>query len=1180
MNRLIAYQQESSSNVAEDSFFENSGVPLVAPAYWLTTWTRDVSDASVTSPELSNIINPITGVTAPTVRFTGAALETSEIYQTVATEVGKLYQVKFMVSNITPLNVNPATFTIGLNNQTVQIVPSIGENIVNFIATQPSSALILEMGALSVQQIYVDSLELIELKQYEIDLFDDEEIVLTKEIDDIKDISSKNSGYSKSFSLPSSKSNNDFFKHFYSLDDSGNWNPYEKSQAILIAEGVEVFNGFLKIDNVLKKDTSSIYNVTLFEQLADLKTNLEGKTFLDIGFSELSHPYTKPIIEASWTQPIQGAIIYPMVNWIGGFDGQWNNIHLNNFSDAFRPWINIKWIWDKIFEESGFTYESTFIDSTKFTKLHMDWNFGDTFLMFGGGENDTGKFHVDTDIATDFTGTIITSSFLTVPFTEIEQTQGVDSFSSDFFNLTSDTYTATADNQSVNVDFTSIVQKIFPANPNLEPDIEVMIETNSTVAGSTPTQVFFFTGVNQYSGVNGVVPLAQPDGTTLYFNDAIKIQGSATFNLNSGETIVIKIRRASINIPNISRIGWFRARFEVQGGTVYNPATHEDRMKIKQFDFIKALTQMFNFVMIPDKTNSTHLLIEPAVDYYGSGGTKDWTEKVDMSEIKLTPHEVARQYRFKMQHDDKDFNLVNYKDNNVKEYGEHIKSHNFDVISEEIEVHENVLFAPTFMAFSNGMVIPQIFGEEDGEYVNISNKPRILYFNGIENIPNYTSELENGGSFNNTTVGMIQSYNEFINTSNSLQVDYGQSIEYGQGQVLPFKTLFFEYHQDIIRQLTEKQSRIVEVKADLTPTDMHEFNFNETIFIRNQIYRVNSIEYNTTKGELSTVELIKLGNNSQFRDGKGDCDLTISAYGVDGTVFFVDASGNAALPNETCCEQAGLNWYGDSHPWCSWKEISHSHGHGSGNHGNGINHNWHWNGGHSVVIGHKKTNGFGHGTQNSLIVGNKNVAQSNTKNLAIIGELNKLGDSIENTLVVGKNNKVDDYITGTSISRNIKNSVIVGENGFAQAPNSMVLSVGSETIKAQSQVTTVIYKGQTVGNTAKDIYMNGVTNSEFYSGLNTALGIRADVIGIRKDAGSYYGHILRGTYDVTMSEFDGRGLTKIGQKSVTVHKNHTAGWTVTFRTDSTNNLVRLEVKGETGATVDWMATLYITQQTI
>jgi len=1177
MNRLIAYQQESSSNVAKDSFFENSGVPLVAPAYWLTTWTRDVSDASVTSPALSNIINPITGVTAPTVRFTGAALETSKIYQTVATEVGKLYQVKFMVSNITPLNVNPATFTIGLNNQTVQIVPSIGENIVNFIATQPSSALILEMGALSVQQIYVDSIELIELKQYEIDLFDDEEIVLTKEIDDIKDISSKNSGYSKSFSLPSSKSNNDFFKHFYSLDDAGNWNPYEKAQAILIAEGVEVFNGFLKIDDVLKKDTSSIYNVTLFEQLADLKTNLEGKTFLDIGFSELSHPYTKPIIEASWTQPIEGAIIYPMVNWIGGFDGQWNNIHLNNFSDAFRPWINIKWIWDKIFEESGFTYESTFIQTNEFTKLHMDWNFGDTFLMFGGGENDTGKFHVDTDIANLFSGTSIPSYFLTVPFTEIEQTQGVDGFSSDFFNLTSDTYTATADNQSVNVSFSSFIERN-DLGTLLEPDVEVMIETNSTVAGSTPTQVFFFSGANQYSG-NAVGFLQQADGTQTTFYDYLKLQGSATFTLNAGETIVIKIRRANAN-NNILHIGWFRARFEVEGGTVYNPATHEDRMKIKQFDFIKALTQMFNFVMIPDKTNSTHLLIEPAVDYYGSGGTKDWTEKIDMSEIKLTPHEVAKQYRFKMQHDDKDFNLVNYKENNVREYGEHIKIHNFDVISEEIEVHENVLFAPTYMAYSNGMVIPQIFGEKDGEYVNISNKPRILYFNGIQNIPNYTSELENGGSFNNTTVGMIQSYNEFFNSSNSVQVDYGQSIEYGQGQVLPYKTLFFQYHQDIVRQLTEKESRILEVKADLTPTDMHEFNFNETIFIENQLYRVNSIEYNTTKGELSTLELIKLGNNSSFESGKGECDLSVNAYGLDGTVFFVDASGNAALPNEACCEQAGLNWMGDSHPWCSWKEISHSHGHGHGNHGNGINHNWHWNGGHSVVIGHKKTNGFGHGTQNSLIVGNKNVAQSNTKNLAIIGELNKLGDSIENTLVVGKNNKVDDYITGTSISRNIKNSVIVGENGFAQAPNSMVLSVGSETIKSQSQVTTVLYKGQTTDDVRTPIFMNGIANSQFFSGTKTVLGIRADVIGVRKDAGSYFGHILRETIDASFSEMNNGLRINDRQNVVSQQKNHTAGWDIEIKANVSTNEVIVEVKGERSATIDWIATLYITQISI
>ena len=43
---------------------------------------------------------------------------------------------------------------------------------------------------------------------------------------------------------------------------------------------------------------------------------------------------------------------------------------------AFRPFINIKYLIDRIFEETPFTYESALFDTTEFKKLYMDFNWG------------------------------------------------------------------------------------------------------------------------------------------------------------------------------------------------------------------------------------------------------------------------------------------------------------------------------------------------------------------------------------------------------------------------------------------------------------------------------------------------------------------------------------------------------------------------------------------------------------------------------------------------------------------------------------------------------------------------------------------------------------------------------------------------------------------------------------
>ena len=71
------------------------------------------------------------------------------------------------------------------------------------------------------------------------------------------------------------------------------------------------------------------------------------------------------------------SVKYPFVDWNHQFIlGASGNPVLPNLESAFRPFINIKYIIERIFENTPFTFTSNFFDTTDFEKLYMDFNWG------------------------------------------------------------------------------------------------------------------------------------------------------------------------------------------------------------------------------------------------------------------------------------------------------------------------------------------------------------------------------------------------------------------------------------------------------------------------------------------------------------------------------------------------------------------------------------------------------------------------------------------------------------------------------------------------------------------------------------------------------------------------------------------------------------------------------------
>ena len=76
-----------------------------------------------------------------------------------------------------------------------------------------------------------------------IDLHADEGINIKLNTQDINDISKVNAGYSTSFSVPASKVNNKFFKHYYNADIIGGFDARTKKKAVIYLSDLEFIKG-------------------------------------------------------------------------------------------------------------------------------------------------------------------------------------------------------------------------------------------------------------------------------------------------------------------------------------------------------------------------------------------------------------------------------------------------------------------------------------------------------------------------------------------------------------------------------------------------------------------------------------------------------------------------------------------------------------------------------------------------------------------------------------------------------------------------------------------------------------------------------------------------------------------------------------------------------------------------
>lgn len=209
----------------------------------------------------------------------------------------------------------------------------------------------------------------------ELDLFGDLTLPLNYAVAEIRDISKRSTNYSLDFDLPNTEHNANILDHIYKIESFGGAvEMLQKYEALVQVNDVTCFEGYFQIKKIITDDLKRVtYRCIVYSNLKDFvetlgNTTLRGNTNAadDLDFSEYSQTAAQMTLSKFKT----------MLNSYGTGKTGWGLTLIDktnkagvNFSgncqdwycEEITPYLFVKEIWDKIFAQAGYSYESEFL---------------------------------------------------------------------------------------------------------------------------------------------------------------------------------------------------------------------------------------------------------------------------------------------------------------------------------------------------------------------------------------------------------------------------------------------------------------------------------------------------------------------------------------------------------------------------------------------------------------------------------------------------------------------------------------------------------------------------------------------------------------------------------------------------------------------------------------------------
>ena len=729
----------------------------------------------------------------------------------------------------------------------------------------------------------------------DLDLYQDEAVNLTIQFSDLEGINSPVGSFSQTFRVPGTQKNMDVFGPV-NTSDPGSVNLKTKKAAELFSGSVSILRGFVQVKTVyLQKQHYSDIELVFFAGAVDLKAAVGDSLLSDLNLSAQNHVLNASNIQLSWgSSGIAPEIRYGLID--KGFN--WSNTNPPwSSTDGLEqgeltPFIQAKVLFDAIMAEAGYTYDSTFFETTgegNFDRIYMPCYNGAISPESDGDEDNT--IHVG--LGADITGPTSTA---VLPL--LDTIDNARDASENWENASNFRYTAP---------FTGLYS--------------MRIQVPHTITGTHKLEVWVYKNGAEYQKIIDINSQAASGSVEwVYDGDGTGFpNGGPALLLQTGDTLSIRYKLHSSNvtifgdIPSTSTsdvTSYYNTNLEIFNVVELSGQTitiSENLPEMKQIDFVLGLQKMFNLVFVPDKNRENHLLIEPYIDYMTGGTNKAWNDLIDYDHditLKPTTDIQAKKYEW-TKTPGQDFVATAVQEQRGRVYGR------YQVLEpdNDFATGDNVIeapFAPYIVSLIPGTPF-QIYRSINASGQRIENpKPMLAYYGGLtDNFGGYYVKADDGTTGSAAT--LFPYFSPFATDQPALadnQLQYGVERPFVPMATPPINTLFVKYWSQYVTELYSEEARIMTLHVKLDRVELADFEFSDKIWMRGARWRVLRMSYDANVEGLVKVECLKVLSDIAFCQDVPTSHITKVNY----VLFNGSSSGSPDYGSQACCEAYGYNW--------------------------------------------------------------------------------------------------------------------------------------------------------------------------------------------------------------------------------------------------------------------------------
>ena len=656
-----------------------------------------------------------------------------------------------------------------------------------------------------------------------VDLFDDESVVLTQTIQNVKDVQKVFTDYSKTFTLPATKENNKIFKHYYNNSITNGFDGRGRVNATLELNHLKFRKGKIKLEGVdLKNNVPHSYKVRFTGNTVTLKDLLgEDKLGALTGLNSNTLVYNAANVKTKLkADPATSDIIAPLITHTkrlhydsdssANLDGNLyyesgGGSHLHGVSwDDLKYAIRVDTIIQAIGTNYGITFSNNFFNSTNAPYYNL-------FMWLHRK-----KGYVESPTATEVESLV-------------------------------NTWTTTSASQT----------------------LTAMLNTSTLYVGGTPSRYTKLDLKLRTSSGFSYSASIQLNGTEIYNSGSVTGDLDITKdNLGTSQGNYNVIIQSAQNVT-FSEVTWdigYRLLGGVERFNTYTSAafSHTNAFDfiitqqipdIKCIDFLTGIFKMFNLTSYVDD-NTDEVIVKTLDNYYAGGTSYDITEFVDRGKSSVNVALPFKEITF--EHGDTKTLLASKHSqlfNNTWGKIEYTNGEKLDGKIYKVKTpFSNMLYER--LPDSNTGTLTSI---QYGFFVDDNQDPyygKPLLFYPVRNSGNSISFLDTTSSHSEVTQYNVPSNSVSLSSATSkYNINFNNEInEYTLDNTFT-DTLFEAYHKDYISDVFDVTNRLTKLTAYLPLRILLNYTLADRFNISGSTYKINSIKTNMLTGK-SDLELL------------------------------------------------------------------------------------------------------------------------------------------------------------------------------------------------------------------------------------------------------------------------------------------------------------------------------------